>query len=125
MRRAAAVVMATALAAVDGQRTDCSASAFLSGIQMYCPSDHLSCPRGCADFLTRRLGDCPGISASLSAADRTFLTRTCHKTDAPAPAPAAAGTNFYALSAVDIEGNEVQFSQYMGKVSLVVNVAQF
>jgi hypothetical protein len=36
-----------------------------------------------------------------------------------------AGTNFYALQAIDIDGNLVDFSQYMGSVSLVVNVATY
>ena len=95
---------------------------------MYCPTDHATCPPRCSAYLTGALRTCPGISAGLSADDRAFMQTQCHKTDAPtaAPAPpAAAGTGIYALSAVDIEGNEIQFSQFMGKVTLFVNVAQF
>lgn len=33
--------------------------------------------------------------------------------------------NLYDLSGVDIDGNNVSFSQYKGNVSLVVNVATF
>jgi hypothetical protein len=38
---------------------------------------------------------------------------------------ASANANLYDLSGVDIDGNNVSFSQYKGNVSLVVNVATF
>eukprot|EP01051_Picozoa_sp_SAG22_P008684 SAG22_NODE_679_length_7944_cov_2.240408_3_plen_130_part_00 len=128
LRAAGLAAMGVALASA--QRADpsssCAPSSFLAGVQMYCPADHASCPSACSHYLTQKLAACPGISAGLSSADQRFMRDACHKTDAAAPAAdGGAGQGFYALSAIDIEGNLQEFSSYMGKVSLVVNVAQF
>ena len=80
-------------------------------------------------FLTRQFGRCPSLVEGLSAADLSFMVDTCgmdrpssSKADAAAP---SGGTGFYSLSAIDIEGNTVDFARYQDTVSLVVNVAQF
>ena len=64
---------------------------------------------------SQRLAMAPGMNLALSVV----------ATAAALTGAAAQGTNFYALSAVDIGGNSVDFSQYMGTVSLVVNVATY
>ena len=73
---------------------------------------------------------CPTLSAGLSMRDMAFITDTCNIDPRPsktegAEAGTPEGQGFYALSAIDIEGNEQSMSQYACSVSLVVNVAQF
>ena len=59
--------------------------------------------------------------STLHADDYDFIASECGLSDSSGQV----GTGFYAMSAVDIEGNTVELSQYQGTVSLVVNVAQF
>ena len=81
----------------------------------YCASDYALCSDGCRGFLTRQFGRCPSLAAGLSDADMTFIVTTCgierpqvSKGDGPV---AGSGTGFYSLSAIDIEGNTVDFAQ--------------
>eukprot|EP01044_Picomonas_judraskeda_P016425 COSAG03_NODE_2918_length_2357_cov_7.547830_1_plen_157_part_00 len=81
----------------------------------YCASDYARCSDGCRSFLTRQFGRCPSLAAGLSDADMTFIVTTCgierpqvSKGDGPA---AGSGAGFYSLSAIDIEGNTVDFAQ--------------
>ena len=129
--RAWSAVMAAGLAAVDAQNA-CDARAFGAGVLANCPADYAECDASCRGFLTRQLAGCPTLSAGLSMRDMMFITDTCNidprnrpsKTEG-ADAGAPEGQGFYALSAIDIEGNEQSLSQYACSVSLVVNVAQF
>ena len=66
----------------------------------------------------------PGLSAD----DMSFIVDTCgiQRPGSKGGRPdAGAGTGFYSLSAIDIEGNTVDLARYQDTVSLVVNVAQF
>jgi hypothetical protein len=84
----------------------------------------------CASAAAAVLNDCTfdmGHSGLMGFGAGQMLSEICPAycgigCDAPA---AQTGTGFYAMSAIDIEGNTVEFSQYQGTVSLVVNVAQF
>ena len=125
---AAVVGTASAQSQCDGHA---SLNAFRSGLTSYCTSDYASCSSGCRSFLTRQFGSCPSLAQGLSDADMSFIVDTCgmqrpqtSKPDGVPPA-AGAGTGFYSLSAIDIEGNTVDFSRYQNTVSLIVNVAQF
>ena len=134
MRVAELAAMAGVIATTNAQ-ADCnghaSLNAFRSGLTSYCTTNYASCSSGCRSFLTRQFAACPSLADGLSADDMSFITDTCGmqrpgggKTDGPAPG-GAAGTGFYSLSAIDIEGTTVPFSRYQGTVSLIVDIAQF
>jgi hypothetical protein len=123
MARRGVLAMAAALATTAASASEvdyCSPAAIQTALSGKCPAHAQQCSGACKGYITTMLGSCPHFKHALHADDLGFITKRCGLS-----LDGSAGKGFYDLSAVDIEGNTVHLNRFHGKVSLVVNVAQF